>query len=185
MTVPALLRFSRFRSLRPQTGFLWLLAAVVGITALAVQQAWRKAGSPRTVSGHARIIDGDSLVVAGVEVRLWGIDAPELSQRCQREGREVRCGREAHRSLVALAAGQPVTCERRDIDRYGRTVAICRADVVDLGRAQVMAGQAVAFGAYYQDEAAARDARRGLWAGEFVRPRDWRVQHRGIVPTEY
>ncbi len=76
MTVPALLRFSRFRSLRPQTGFLWLLAVVAGITALAVQHAWRKAGSPRTVSGHARIIDGDSLVVAGVEVRLWGIDAP-------------------------------------------------------------------------------------------------------------
>ncbi len=97
----------------------------------------------------------------------------------------MRCGREAHRSLIALAAGQPLTCERRDIDRYGRTVAICRVDVVDLGRAQVLAGHAVAFGAYYQDEAAARDARRGLWAGEFVRPRDWRAQHRAIVPTEH
>ncbi len=45
------------------------------------------------------------------------------------------------------------------------TVAVCRAEEVDLGRAQVLAGHAVAFGGYYQDEAAARDARRGLWAG--------------------
>lgn len=184
MTMPALLRFSRFRSLKPNRDFWWLVLAVAGITTLAVQQAWRKAGTTRIVAGHARIVDGDSLVVAGVEVRLWGIDAPELFQRCQRDGREVRCGREAHRSLIALAAGQPISCEQRDIDRYGRTVAICRAEEVDLGRAQVLAGHAVAFGSYYQDEAVARDARRGLWAGEFVRPRDWRAQHRGVAPGE-
>jgi endonuclease YncB( thermonuclease family) len=135
------------------------------------------------IAGHARIIDGDSMMIAGTEVRIWGIDAPELFQRCTRDGREVLCGREASRALIALVAGQPVTCERRDMDRFGRTVAQCRADTVDLGRAMVAAGHAVAFGAYYQEEAQARADRRGLWAGEFMRPREWRDRDRPPAGT--
>ncbi len=130
------------------------------------------------IAGHARIIDGDSLMVAGTEVRLWGIDAPELFQRCTREGREVLCGREASRALVAMVAGQQVTCERRDMDRFGRTVATCRVEAVDLAQAMVTAGHAVAFGGYYAEEAQARAGRRGLWAGEFMRPREWRDRWR-------
>lgn len=178
MSAASLLRFSRFRSLRPNSGFLWLVLAVALVTVLAVRHALESGKPGVTITGHARIVDGDSLVVAGVEIRLFGIDAPELFQRCARDGREVRCGRESARNLVALAAGQPLTCERRDIDRFGRTVAVCRADDVDLGRAQIVAGHAVAYGADYQDEAAARAARRGLWAGEFMRPREWRDRHR-------
>jgi endonuclease YncB( thermonuclease family) len=174
-----MLRFSRFRSLRPNTGFLWLLIAVAAVTALAIRHALQGPQARRSFGGYARIVDGDSLVVAGIEVRLHGIDAPELFQRCSREGREVRCGRESARALIAMVAGQPLTCEQRDIDRYGRTVALCRVEDVDLGRAQVLAGHAVAYGAYYQEEAMARAARRGLWAGEFMRPREWRDRHRG------
>lgn len=178
MLTGSLLRFSRFRSLRPNTAFLWLVLAVAAVTIVTIRQALYGTKPGLTISGHARIVDGDSLVVSGVEIRLFGIDAPELFQRCTRDGREVRCGRESARSLIALAAGQPLSCERRDIDRFGRTVAVCRVEDVDLGRAQVVAGHAVAYGAYYQDEAAARVARRGLWAGEFVRPREWRDRHR-------
>jgi endonuclease YncB( thermonuclease family) len=35
-------------------------------------------------------------------------------------------------------------------------------------------GFAVAFGAYQSEEAAARSARRGIWASEFERPQEWR-----------
>jgi endonuclease YncB( thermonuclease family) len=159
--------------------FTKLVLAVVVATGAAA--FWSlKVGPQRTeISGHVRIIDGDSLMVGGTEVRLYGIDAPELFQRCTREGREVQCGREAARALIALVAGQQVTCERRDIDRYGRTVAVCRADGVDLARAQVANGQAVSYGAYFADETAARSDRKGLWAGEFIRPREWRDRERG------
>ncbi|QCK86768.1 thermonuclease family protein [Phreatobacter aquaticus] len=131
------------------------------------------------ITGHARIIDGDSLMVGGTEVRLHGVDAPELFQRCTRDNREVQCGREAARHLTALIAGQVVTCERRDIDRFGRTVAVCRVDGVDLGRAMVANGQAVSYGSYLIDEAGARLERKGLWAGTFIRPREWRDRERG------
>jgi endonuclease YncB( thermonuclease family) len=152
-------------------------AFVVGAGAAAY--ALRNVPPRRIITGHARIIDGDSLYVAGTEIRLHGMDAPELFQRCRRDGREVLCGREAQRQLIALIAGQTVSCERRDVDRYGRTVAVCRVDGVDLGRAMVSNGQAVSYGAYLQEEAAARRERKGLWAGEFMRPREWRDQERG------
>lgn len=129
--------------------------------------------------GHARVIDGDSLMVGQTEVRIFGIDAPELSQRCQRDGREVACGKEAARQLTTLIAGQLVSCERRDIDRFGRVVALCRVEGVDLGQAMVVNGHAVAFGsAYAAEERSARSERRGLWSGEFMRPREWRDRER-------
>ncbi|MDP3546623.1 MAG: thermonuclease family protein, partial [Phreatobacter sp.] len=84
MLAGSLLRFSRFRSLRPNRAFLWLVLAVAAVTALAVWQALHGGKPGLTINGHARIVDGDSLVVAGVEIRLFGIDAPELFQRCTR-----------------------------------------------------------------------------------------------------
>ena len=39
--------------------------------------------------GRAAVIDGDTLDVSGTEVRLSGIDAPELDQRCYPEGGEL------------------------------------------------------------------------------------------------
>jgi hypothetical protein len=46
------------------------------------------------VSGIGQAKDGDSLMVGGTEVRLFGFDAPEFDQHCQRGGQEeLRLGR--------------------------------------------------------------------------------------------
>lgn len=144
----------------------------------AAAYALTHSGGRNAVSGYVRVIDGDSLIVGGTEVRLHGVDAPELAQRCARDGRDYACGKEAARHLAGLIAGQQVTCERRDVDRYGRLVAVCRADKTDIGQAMVAAGQAVGYGGYQREEASARFDRRGLWAGDFLRPRDWRERER-------
>jgi endonuclease YncB( thermonuclease family) len=44
-----------------------------------------------TFDGQARVIDGDTLVIAGQHIRLDGIDAPETKQVCKRDG-DRRCG---------------------------------------------------------------------------------------------
>ena len=44
------------------------------------------------LSGYARVIDGDSLIVNDTEIRLQGIDALELEQTCSRDGKIWECG---------------------------------------------------------------------------------------------
>jgi endonuclease YncB( thermonuclease family) len=43
----------------------------------------------------------------------------------------------------------------------------------------VLSGMAIAFGGYRSEQARARSERRGLWAGEFQEPHDWRAEHSG------
>lgn len=137
----------------------------------------------QTLSGSARIVDGDTLEVAGQRIRLWGIDAPERGQTCGgRDGRIYECGRDAAAVLAELARGR-VVCEPRERDRYGRIVAVCRTDAGDLGAAMVRRGWAVDYtrysrGAYRAEEAAARAERLGIWAGRFDMPETWRRKQR-------
>lgn len=68
-------------------------------------------------------------------------------------------------------------------DRYGRTVAVCFAsDGFDIGRNLVHTGWALAYRQYSMDyvdtEDNAREAKRGLWRGEFVKPWEWRRANR-------
>ena len=134
----------------------------------------------RTQRGAAFISDGDSLTLDGRRVRLRGIDAPEYMQVCRNEnGADYACGKLARQALVQLIAARPVSCEGRQQDRYGRLLGDCSAGDVDLNRALVLAGWAVAYGDFAAEEAAARAARRGIWAGSFERPQDWRRRHDG------
>jgi len=134
-------------------------------------------------SGRAFVIDGDTIDVAGARVRLFGIDAPERYQDCQDgDGRDYFCGRVAARALATLIGRRPVICTPVDHDRYEREVATCTAGGRDLSDAMVRAGQAVELaqysrGRYTAAEREARAARRGLWAGAFEMPAEWRRRH--------
>lgn len=132
------------------------------------------------LSGPATATDGDTLKMGTVSVRLFGIDAPEAQQRCSaRSGNEYECGTRARLFLAGAVYGRSITCEPKDIDRFGRTVAICSAGGVDLGRALVSSGLAVAYreytDIYVEDERVAKQARRGLWAGRFDPPSSYRA----------
>ena len=131
----------------------------------------------RELTGVAEAIDGDSLRMAGFEMRLRGIDAPELVQTCEVGKREVACGREARSALRKFLTSGLVTCIGEERDRYGRLLVQCRVRGVDINAAMVRDGQAVAFGAYEREESEAKTAYRGLWAGNFERPREWRIRH--------
>jgi conjugative transfer signal peptidase TraF len=54
------------------------------------------------ITGRATVIDGDTLDIHGTRVRLHGIDVPESSQQCQRNGVNYRCGQQAANALDAL-----------------------------------------------------------------------------------
>ena len=126
------------------------------------------------------VTDGDTIKMAGTTYRLWGIDAPETHQTCA-DGWPA--GRIATEYLVNLMHGRAITCEPRIKDRYGRTVALCRADGVDIEAEMVRAGMAWAFVKYSHDYAAldleAKAAGLGVHAHECQAPWEWRARVRG------
>ncbi|MEM8629674.1 MAG: thermonuclease family protein [Pseudomonadota bacterium] len=125
--------------------------------------------SQGTVSGVARVTDGDTLRIGTLRIRLHGVDAPEAGDRCVgTSGRTWACGTAATDGLRRLAEGRSVTCDYRDTDRYGRMVARCRIGETDIGGTLVASGLARAYRKYSTDyvgaENRARAAGRGLWA---------------------
>ena len=157
-----------------RTRFILLWMAIAGAIAAF---AWFMEQRGEAISGNARVVDGDSLVIGGTDIRLYGIDAVELYQSCDRGGQPWACGREAAQALRRMVAGREVACRARDRDRYNRVVAVCHAGGVDLAAAMIKGGLAVSYGAYQADEREARDARRGIWSSKFDPPGVWRARN--------
>jgi endonuclease YncB( thermonuclease family) len=130
------------------------------------------------LTGRPSVIDGDTIEIHGRRIRLHGIDAPEASQTCSIGGRQYRCGQEAALALADHIGQRPVACEQRDIDRYGRVVALCRVGREDIGAWLVSQGWALAYARYSRDyidqEIIARAGKRGMWRGTFMPPWAWR-----------
>ncbi len=133
---------------------------------------------PVEVSGTARIIDGDSIIVNGVEIRLLGIDAPEHAQNCIRSGTSWPCGAESTRKLGNRLRGQKVICKGGERDVHDRLLAVCRMQGDEINHWLVEQGWALSYHAYPGAERVARAAKRGIWSGTFIRPRAWREENR-------
>lgn len=130
------------------------------------------------VTGAARAIDGDSLVVKGRQMRLKGLDAPESRQTCEIDGKTIPCDRQATLALRRWLLRAPPTCTGSEIDRYGRLLVTCRVNGQDIGADLVRNGLAVDYGGYAVEEAFARKDNRGVWAGKFERPEAYRRRMR-------
>jgi endonuclease YncB( thermonuclease family) len=134
---------------------------------------------PEVIVGQAVATDGDTLVINGKRIRLFGVDAFEAEQRCPGiNGSTWGCGGVATRAVQDIVADTQTICVKRDVDIYGRIVAICRADGVDIAAAVVGRGLGVAYTKYSRDyvpeENVAKSQRTGAWIGEFTKPEDYR-----------
>lgn len=130
-------------------------------------------------AGAQVVIDGDTIKLDGITYELYGIDAPEPRHICV-DGWPA--GREAEGYLGKLIDGKKITCIRLSRNRDGDSVAICKADGVDLGAAMVTGGYAFAFvpysARYISQEDAAVSARRGVHAHHCLSPWKWRARLR-------
>jgi endonuclease YncB( thermonuclease family) len=145
----------------------WGQALLLG---LAIVGGPSSSAAPEIIAGRASVIDGDTLEIRGERIRLFGIDAPESGQTClDAKGRSYRCGQKAALVLDARIGEGVVICERKDTDRYGRVVALCRVYGEDLGAWMVGLGWALAYRAYstryVPAEELARSRGLGMWAG--------------------
>jgi endonuclease YncB( thermonuclease family) len=158
-----------------------MLIVTIGSLGIYAIERWTRApGAP--VAGNAIVADGDTLTISGARIRLIDIDAPELDQMCaDAQGRDWPCGRQASAQLRSRIRGRDLSCQPKSIDKYGRSLATCTLpDGTDINAWMVRQGWAVTSGVasvygVQQDEA--QSAKRGLWAGSFTPPREWRQQH--------
>lgn len=159
----------------------WSSRLLVPLVALGLLVIW--VGTPPglpsgAIVGSSRVVDGDTLDVGSRRIRLAGIDAPERAQEClDADGQSSPCGELARKLLADLVGRGEVTCLPIELDRYSRVIATCEHAGADLGEVMVTAGQAVADGRYGDAEYDARAAQRGIWAGRFEFPADWRRAH--------
>lgn len=154
----------------------WYLAAV---TICFVGCADGETAEGTSLIGRASVIDGDTIEIHGQRIRIAGIDAVESDQLCwQAHGRPWRCGQVAALALSDLVGARNVACTAIGQDRYHRLLGMCSVRGVDLGMHMVSAGYAIP----YFDRAKlygiaarhAREGRKGIWAGSFATPADWR-----------
>ena len=140
------------------------------------------------LAGVPVVKDGATIELMDIEIRLRGVDAPELTQSCYLNDLPYDCGRRARANLVELLAGLSIVCHVGTFEGDDRVWGRCgeddgtRRDFVanstSLNEAVVLSGWAVAVPdkeiSYATAENKARGEKRGLWAGAFVRPSAWR-----------
>ncbi|MBB4234007.1 thermonuclease family protein [Rhizobium esperanzae] len=147
--------------------------ALLALLALIAAKLNDAARIERAGAFHAA--DGDSLTLGDERLRLEGIDAPELRQSCERAGKAWACGRAAREALQGMVLASGTLCQGSRRDRYDRLLVVCRSGTSgDINAAMVRLGMAISYGGYGKEEAEARAAKAGLWAGAFERPRDVR-----------
>ena len=140
------------------------------------------------IKGYARVVTGSTLYIDGLNVKMYGVDAPDISQTCaDSKGRGYYCGREARTWLQNWINNRDVTCHILGKVENGWATGTCFLDnnKYDVAAVVVNAGWAVAFtqntDVYVDYERQAKVNRRGLWAGTFYKPWDWRkIQNRKV-----
>ena len=148
----------------------------------------------------ANAVDGETLFMRGVEVKLFGIDAVERDQQCQDAmGLDYPCGRRATQALQRHVQNHDVVCWRAYAISSLKVLGICalqqpgvttpetlngfmklyRSET--LSRLQVEQGHALSVGVgeerFGAEQDQAQTLRLGIWQGSFEPPANWRARH--------
>ncbi|MGB3407826.1 MAG: thermonuclease family protein [Jannaschia sp.] len=142
------------------------------------------------LTGPIRVVDADTIDIGASEtIRLIGIDAAEGAQEClAADGRVLPCGQMATDAARALYGGRRADCRVEGTDRYGRFLATCfvdginlNADLVDRGLARTYNGDLT----YAEEQKAAVLFRRGLWVYDMIDPAVWRAEQRAARADDF
>lgn len=141
---------------RPKAAFIAFVFVLLAYVGLSLGYT-----VPKTVK-ILYVIDGDTVIARlhkkRIKIRLFGIDAPESTQKY---------GQASKRYLQKLVAKSSVKLVIKDRDKYGRYLGVLHKNGNDINRLMVKAGAAWAYKfytkAYVSEEKRARRLRLGLW----------------------
>ena len=153
------------------------------------------------IYGEAKIIDGDTIHIKSIKIRLEGIDAPEIKQKCKKKylkisttpvmkkiinpaivginfDKDYSCGIVSKKQLAKKINNVKISCISSTKDKYKRYLATCYKKNINLNKWMVRNGHAVAYKRYSKqyvnDENYAKKNKLGIWQGQFIRPEKWR-----------
>lgn len=133
--------------------------------------------------GRPSVLDGNTIKISGRTISLWGIDAPELTQPCNRDGALWRCGVDASRALADFVGPEQIACYDKGKDDRGQMLGQCFHGTIDVNGWLVRNGWAFAerhvTREYRSRESHARMKHIGIWRSPGLEaPWNWR-QSRG------
>ncbi len=130
------------------------------------------------------IDDGDTPLI---EIRMYGIDAPEKAQLCERaSGLCYKCGQRSKWVLAGLLTDE-ATYRFTGESTYGRPVATIFLNQLNVNLEMVRQGHAIVYESFLDDDLKAeylaiqqeaKDNKRGIWQGRFIEPAKWRKGER-------
>ncbi len=149
-----------------------------------------KSDEVKTISGIAKVTDGDTIRINQKKIRFYGIDAPEKEQKCTKVwltisflsfNKDYPCGVISTNKLKNKINDKFVICKWTVKDRYKRFIAECFYNKTNINAWMVRNGYAVAYTKYSKkfvaQEKIAKKEKSGLWAGSFEMPWDYRKKN--------
>ena len=146
-----------------------------------------KSSEITSITGYAKVTDGDTIKIDTFKIRLDGIDAPEKKQKCKKTyltisfmsfTKDYMCGEVSTEKLIKKINKQKLNCNILDVDRYKRLIGECFKRNINLNSWMVSNGFAVAYRKYSKkyvsDEINAKNKKLGIWQGKFEMPWDYR-----------
>ena len=143
--------------------------------------------SSEKIYGIPKVIDGDTIKIDNFKIRLFGIDAPEIDQICQKPwisinffslNKNYKCGEVSSYKLKNYLKDDSIYCQIKGKDRYRRYLGICYKNKSDINKWMVTNGFAFSYVKYSKKyliyENLAKKNSKGLWKGKFDKPWEWR-----------
>ena len=132
-----------------------LLLVIAALTVATIPLA----GTSAKAGGDINIIDGDTIRMDGITIRIMELDTPEtFRSRCENE---LVLGLAAKEHLRSLLDSGTVTYDATGTDRYGRILARVHVGGVNVGQQMIRDGVALP----YRPGKDAKLARLRQWCG--------------------
>jgi endonuclease YncB( thermonuclease family) len=159
-----------------------LCLAAAGV-ALLPASASAQAALMEPITGRARALQADQIVIGQQRISLFGIDAPDPDQdrECVAGRTYYGCFTNAKRALEILVDLGPITCTDTGVRNYVNfPYMTCKLGELDLAEDLVRDGWAFALrqqsDKYVPFEAQAKAAKKGMWQDgiRYTLPWEWR-----------